>query len=134
MSGSIGLSTATFTDAEKADVRRFCGYPAYGTGASGFNGWRFYQAFGLLEYRMNNFAPAEYQVVRQYLGQLYALETAIPGAGATLQVGQAAVFTRNPREVRDRRDLMDDWRRRLCGFMGVPSGPAMSDGGMAIVI
>lgn len=134
MSGSIGLSTATFTDAEKADVRRFCGYPAYGTGASGFNGWRFYQAFGLLEYRMTNFAPAEYQVVRQYLGQLYALETAIPGAGATLQVGQAAVFTRNPREVRDRRDLMDDWRRRLCGFMGVPSGPAMSDGGMAIVI
>lgn len=134
MSGSIGLSTAPLSDAERTDIRRFCGYPAYGQGASGFQGWRYFQAYGLLEFRMTNFAAAEFQVVRQYLGQLYALETAIPGAGATLQVGQAAVFTRNPREVRDRRDLMDDWRRRLCGFMGVPPGPAMSGGGVAIVI
>lgn len=29
MSGSINLSTDPFTDAEKADIRRFCGYPAY---------------------------------------------------------------------------------------------------------
>ena len=42
-----------FTDAEKTDIRRHCGYPAYGAGAAGFQAWRFYQAYGLLEYRIN---------------------------------------------------------------------------------
>ena len=36
------------TDPEKTDVRRFCGYPAYGAGVDGFDGWRFYQVYGLL--------------------------------------------------------------------------------------
>jgi hypothetical protein len=30
-----------FTDAEKTDIRRYCGYPAYGAGAAGNMGWRF---------------------------------------------------------------------------------------------
>ncbi len=49
-----------FTDAEKTDIRRFCGYPAYGAGAAGFQSWRFYQAYGMLEYRMNNLSAAEH--------------------------------------------------------------------------
>jgi hypothetical protein len=59
-----------FTDSEKTDIRRFCGYPAYGAGAAGFSNWRFYQVFGLLEYRLTNLAPAEESVVRRYLVQL----------------------------------------------------------------
>ena len=134
MSGSIGLSTAPFTDAEKADIRRFCGYPPYGTGAIGFQGWRFFQAYGLLEFRMNNFAPAEFQVVRQFLAQIYILESAIPGAGANLGTKQAAVWERNPREVADRQALMDSWRRGLCNSCGVPAGPQLGDGSARIVI
>ena len=49
----------SLTDTEKTDVRRFCGYPAYGAGAAGFQNWRFYQAYGLLEFRINNLADAE---------------------------------------------------------------------------
>lgn len=119
---------------ELTDIRRFCGYPVYGAGASGFQGWRFFQAYGLLEYRMQNLAPQEEAVVRTYLTQLYALESAVPGAAATLDTAQAAVWTRNPRELRDRTRLFDDWRRRLCGFMGVPPGPALGDGGIELVI
>lgn len=36
------FATGPFTDAEKADVRRFCGYPTYGSGARGFQSWRFF--------------------------------------------------------------------------------------------
>ena len=123
-----------FTDAEKTDIRRFCGYPAYGMGAAGFQGWRFFQAYGLLEYRLNNLAPAEEQVVRGYLGNLHPLENAIPQAAGNLDTDQAAVWTRNAEEVRDRQGLFDDWRRRLCGFLGLPPGPALGDRGITLLV
>lgn len=128
MSQTISLSTAPFADAEKTDIRRFCGYPAYGAGPSGFQGWRFFQAYGLLEFRLNNLAPAELQVARNYLANLYTLESAIPAAGSNLDTDQAAVWTHNKNEVRDRTALFDSWRRRLCTFMGVPEGPDFQSG------
>lgn len=133
MSGSIALATTPFTDAERADVRRFCGYPAYGSGADGFQSWRFFQAYGTLEYRLTNLAPAELQVVRQYLATLYGLETAIPGAGASMDTDQAAVWKRNRSESADRAALFDSWCMRLVRFLGIPPGPAYQSGG-AIVI
>jgi hypothetical protein len=123
-----------FTDPEKTDIRRFCGYPAYGAAASGFDNWRFFQAYGLLEFRMNNLSDAEEVVVRRYLGMLTVLEFAVPRAGDNLDTDQAAVWTRNRDEVRDRTRLFDDWRRRLCGFFGVPSGPTLTDSGMTVVV
>jgi hypothetical protein len=70
MSGTL---TASFNDAQKTDIRRFCGYPAYGAGGAGFSSWRFFQAYGTLEYRMNNLAPAEIAVTLQYLATLATL-------------------------------------------------------------
>ena len=52
-----------FLDSEKTDIRRFCGYPAYGATQSGFQSWRFFQAYGLLEFRLNNLSVAEVAVV-----------------------------------------------------------------------
>ena len=123
-----------FTDAQKTDVRRYCGYPAYGAGASGFQGWRFFQAYGLLEYRLNNLSDAETVVVDTYLATLITLEAAVTGAGARLDTAQAAVWTRNPAEVRERAALFDDWRRRLCAFLGVPPGPGLGDGAVRLVV
>lgn len=134
MSGSTGLSSASLTDAERTDVRRFCGYPAYGSGQAGFQGWRFFQAYGLLEYRLTNLSPAEFQNVRLYLNTIYPLETAVAGASANLDTDQAAVWKHNKNEVRDRRGLFDYWRRELCGFLGIPPGPALGDGGMRVVV
>jgi hypothetical protein len=133
MSGGI-LPVGPFSDAEKTHIRRFCGYPAYGAGAAGFQGWRFFQVYGLMEYRLNNLAPAEEQVVRGYLTTLYALEAAVPQAGGNLDTDQASVWTRNADEVRDRRDLFDDWRRRLCGFLGLPAGPSLATAGVTLVV
>ncbi|MBV9784786.1 MAG: hypothetical protein JO264_13335 [Acidisphaera sp.] len=118
-----------FLDTEKTDIRRFCGYPAYGGTPSGFQSWRFYQAYGLMEYRLNNLSPAEEQVVRNYLATLSTLEAAIPAASGNLDTDQAAVWSRNTNEPGDRMALFDGWRRRLCGFLGLPPGPDLATGG-----
>lgn len=119
----------SFTDAQKTDIRRFTGYPAYGAGASGFQSWRFFQAYGLLEFRLNNLSPAEESVVETtYLANLYTLETAIPGASANLDTDSASVWKHNKNEVADRAKLFTYWRGELCKFLGVPNGPGLSSG------
>jgi hypothetical protein len=123
-----------FTDPEKTDIRRFCGYPAYGAAPSSLQTWRFYQAYGLLEFRINNLSDAESAVVRRYLGTLTVLEHAVPRAADNLDTDQATVWTRNRDELRDRIRLFDDWRKRLCGFLGVPAGPAIADNSIALMV
>jgi hypothetical protein len=124
----------SFTDAQKTDVRRYCGYPAYGASAAGFEGWRFFQAYGLLEFRLNNLSVAEIAVAINYLATLATLECAVTEAGSRLDTAEAAVWTRNPYEVRERAGLFDDWRRRLCAFLGLPPGPGLGDGTLALVV
>ncbi|MCQ8279871.1 hypothetical protein NFI95_15610 [Acetobacteraceae bacterium KSS8] len=133
MSASASLATTPLADAERVDVRRFCGYPAYGPGASGFQSWRFFQAYGMLEFRLTNMAPSELQVVRQYLANLYMLEAAVPAAGANLDTDQAAVWRHNKNEVADRAALFDQWGRRLCGFLGIPPGQSLGAPGAIII-
>lgn len=123
-----------FTDAEKTDVRRFCGYPAYGAGAAGNAGWRFFQAYGALEYRLNNLAPAEECVVRGQLATLRTLEAAVPAAGDNLDTDSASVWRRNRSELRDRERLLADWSRRLTGFLGVPPGPGLGNDGVRWIV
>lgn len=131
MSSSV---TAIFTDGQKADIRRFCGYPAYGAGAAGFNAWRFFQAYGTLEYRMNNLAPAEVAVTLQYISTLATLEVAVPRTSENLDTESAVAWTHNADEMRDRTNLFENWRRRLCGFLGVPPGPALGQAGLTLVV
>ncbi|HET6183227.1 MAG TPA: hypothetical protein VFA03_06485 [Acetobacteraceae bacterium] len=123
-----------FTSAEKTAIRRYCGYPAYGDGDAGFQNWRFYQVYGLMEFRLNNLSPDEETVVRGYLQQLANLELAIVRASDNLDTEQAAVWTRNKTEIDDRLSLFDSWRRRLCAFFGLPPGPALRDGGVTLVV
>lgn len=133
MSGSSSLATTALSDAERVDVRRFCGYPAYGSGSSGFQSWRFFDAYGTLEFRLSNFSDSEVQVVRQYLATLYNLEQAVPAAAANLDTDEASVWKHNRSEVAERTRLLEDWCRRLAFFIGVPPGPGLSVGA-AIVI
>lgn len=133
MSGSTGLSTLPLSDTERVDVRRFCGYPAYGAGSSGFQSWRFFEAYGTLEFRLTNMADGELQVVRQYLATLYALELAIPAAGANLDTDEAAVWKHNRAEVAERAILFDDWGRRLALFIGIPVGPALRQDNIIVI-
>jgi len=133
MSGSSSFSSDPLSEAERVDVRRFCGYPAFGAGSSGFQSWRFFDSYGLLEFRMTNMSADELRVTRQYLASLYALEQAIPTSAANLDTEKAAVWTHNSQEVVERTRLYEQWQRRLTSFIGVPPGPALA-GGCAIVI
>lgn len=118
-----------FTDAEKTDIRRFCGYPVFGGQPVQAFGHRFYQQYGTLEFRLNNLLASEEAVIRTtYLTNLQQLEIDIVGTRANLDTDQAAVWTHNKNEQRDREQLFDSWRRKLCGFLGVPAGPALGTG------
>jgi len=138
----MSFTPYSFTDQQLVDIRRFCGYPAYGDGNVVFPyPWimRYYLA---LEYRLQHLDPNEGGVVvNTYLTNLYALENAVPAASANLDTDKAAVWTHNKQEVQDRLALLDDWRRRLCDFLGVPPGPylenkagARSRGSMRLVV
>jgi len=122
------------TDQQKTDIRRFCGYPAYGASPAGNIGWRFYVAYGLLEYRMNNLSAAEIAVVANYLSTLSQLEAAVPTASDNLDTDAAASWRHNQSEISDRLRLLDEWRRRLCGFFGVPPGDGLATAGLSWVV
>ena len=119
MSGSVGLPDDGFSDAEKTDIRRFCGYPSYG-GDNSANGWRYFQHYGALEYRLNNMSAAERQVTRMLLASLAGFETDLAGASDNLDTASAAVWRHNPNEIVDRFRLMTAWGQRLAAHLGVP--------------
>lgn len=133
-SPAAAFATTAFLDSEKADIRRMAGYPPYGSSPSGFIGSRFFQSYGVLEFRMVNFAPAEFQNVRFMLAQLYTLESAVWGAGSNLDTDVAAVWTRNKTEVGDRRALFRSVRLDFCALLGVPPGPDLEGGSFNRVI
>jgi hypothetical protein len=96
--------------------------------------WRYFQVYGLLEFRLTNLSDSEISVVRRYLGNLGVLELAIPGASDNLETDQASVWSRNKNELTDRLRLLDEWRRRMCGFLGIPAGPALPSGTASLVV
>lgn len=118
----------TLTDAEKIEVRRFCGYPVAGGMPGTFTSYRFFTAYGTLEFRLNNMASGEETVLRAKLAILETLETAISDAGDGLDIAVAAVYTRNKNEISDRVALFNYKRRELCEFIGVPPYGPLADG------
>jgi hypothetical protein len=123
------------TDAEKVNVRRYCGYPVAGSTSPGvMSSYRFLEVYGLMEFRLNHLAAAEETALRTYLTQLAALEAAILTASENLDTSSASVWTHNPNEQRDRDALYDGWRRRLCGFLGIPPGPDLKDKRIRVVL
>lgn len=124
-----GFVPYQFTQAQLVDIRRFCGFPTLGPGTPVFNAPWIQTIWLALEFRMQNISAAEAAVVIEtYLTPLYILESAIPSAAANLNIGTAAVYTRNPKEMKERRQAFDDWRRRLCDYLGIPPGPGLRGG------
>lgn len=121
------------TELEKINIRRYCGFPVYGNGATASPptfGYRYYQWYLILEYRLNNLALEEEEIIRTvYLEKLEAFENAIPTASENLDTDQAAVWYRNKNEVSDRVGLMNYWGNRLADFLGVKAPIQLLAGG-----
>jgi hypothetical protein len=95
-----------FTASQKVDLRRFLGYSLYGAAPTPMNGYRFFTAYGTMEYRLSNMAPEEEAVVTSvYLANLTMLEQAIVKASCNLDTERAAVWFHNKNEVGDRTAL-----------------------------
>jgi hypothetical protein len=122
------------TDPERVDIRRFCGYPAYGAARTGTQSWRYFQSYGQLEFRLTNLSDAEVVIARRYLATLTTLELAIPAASDNLDTDQATMWKHNKEELTDRIRLLDEWRRRLCSFIGVAPGTSLSSGSTVVIV
>jgi hypothetical protein len=129
----VAFTPFAFTDAQLVDIRRYCGYPAYGSGAVVNPLPQVMKYYLVLEYKLQNLDQAEGAVVTAtYLANLNTLESAIPTASGNLDTATAGPWTHNPNELRDRERLFDSWRRRLCQFLGVPPGPEFGGCGGSI--
>jgi len=123
------------TDAQKTDVRRFCGFPLFGNQPTQTFGYRYFTHYGTLEYRMNNMSAAEEAVVvNTYLANLTTLETAIVGTSTNLDTDKAAVWERNKTEHKDREELFNSWRHKLCAFFGIAPGPGLKGVGIGLIV
>lgn len=125
-----------FSETDKADIRRFCGFPPAGTGSVIFPEQWVFPSYLALEARLNNLLAAEAQTVMTYLGQLRTIEAAIPAVGDNADTLKAAVWSWNPHELRDRMNLYRTWRLELCSVLGMTPGPHLqaSGGGMRCLI
>ncbi len=125
-----------FTDAEKVDIRRHCGFPLFGGQPVQAFGHRFFQHYGTLEFRINNMLPEEETVVRtKYLERLALLEDDIVDeTRQNLDTHQAAVWTHNPNEQRDREKLYKGHCKKLCEFLGVPVGERFSTNSVRVIV
>ena len=122
-----------------ADVRRYAGYPALGTDTPADDSrdfaymWVSPGVWQTLKHRLDNMTPeAEAILVTTYLDRLDTLETAIFSASDNLDTDEAAVWKHNRNEVGDRLGLFNNWRRMMCGFLGLKPGPHLGGGGLAI--
>jgi hypothetical protein len=125
------------TDAQMTDVRRYGGYALAGTTMPiTISQDVVYMTFGMVQMslyqRLTSLSPTEETVLTTYLTQLSAMEQEIVGTGANLDTAQASVWVHNKNELADRNALFDQWRRRMCDFIGLPPGPGLGSGALRI--
>lgn len=116
-------NTYVWAEADRVDIRRYCGYPPYGTGAVVFPEPWVFRYYLALEARLSNMTASEADAIKLYLTDLRTLETALPAASANLDTNRAAVWVHNKNELSDRAALYQTWRLELCGTVGIPPGP-----------
>jgi hypothetical protein len=126
----MSFTPYVFTSAQLADIRRFCGFPPQSNGLVLFPAPWVNVQYLALDYRLQTLSVDEGNVVvNTYLTPLYTLEQAIPTFAAQVYIGVAAVFTRNPQTMKEARLAFDDWRLRLCDFLGIEPGPGLQGKG-----
>lgn len=126
------------TPQQLADARRHMGYPMLGDTLPDDRSDAAYAQvtsgrFQTLAHRLNSLRPEEEAIILNHLSTLAALEKAITAAGDNLDTDKAAVWQRNRSEVTDRTRLYNQWRRQLCGLLGIPPGPSLGNGTTHVV-
>jgi hypothetical protein len=126
------------TNQQLSDVRRYAGYPMLGDSIADSSrdfayGWVSPGTWQTLQHRLTSLRPEEEVTLLSYLSKISTLEVAVTDSSDNLDTDQAAVWYHNKNEVSDRMKLYNLWRREMCGFIGIPPGPALGVGGSQIV-
>lgn len=121
------------TPQQQADARRFMGYPMVGdTSPDDRSDLAYAQVtsgrYQTLAHRLKTLRAEEEAIIASYLVTLASLESGIARAADNLDTDKAAVWQRNRSEVSDRTRLYNQWRRQLCGLLGIPPGPSLGNG------
>ena len=119
------------TEAQATDVRWFMGYSVAGNSTYSAGAERAYSDVSeqalRLDTRLGSLTAAEEtRITGYFLPHLRKREAEIQGAAEGLDTAQAAVWTRNTREMDERRRLFRDLRRELCAFLGFPPGSGLA--------
>lgn len=126
------------TPQQQADARRYMGYPMLGdTTPDDRSDVAYAQVtsgrYQTLAHRLNTLRVEEELIVASFLITLAGLESGIARAAENLDTDKAAVWQRNRSEVADRTRLYNQWRRQLCGLLGIAPGPSLGDGSARLV-
>jgi hypothetical protein len=125
------------TDAQKLDVRRWMGYATQNQGEPDLvystpSGNSLYSQS--LSSKLDGLTASEESVLTDtYLANIATLETDILNTRTNLDTDTAGPWIANKREMAQRVALFNKWRRDMCGFLGFTPGPALGDGGIALV-
>lgn len=125
------------TPQQQADARRYMGYPMTGdTSPDDRSDAAYAQVtsgrFQTLAHRLTTLRAEEEAIVVNYLTTLAGLESGITRAADNLDTDKAAVWQRNRSEVSDRTRLYNQWRRQLCGLLGITPGPSLGNGASTV--
>lgn len=123
-----------FNDAQKVQIRFYCGYSAFGSTPIPNFAWRYMTQYGDLEFRLNNMSQDEQdEVINFYLPNLLLLKQDIPAVRENSEIERAAVWYRNKNELKERRANFTGLRMDLCHFIGCDYGPGLITGCMRII-
>lgn len=115
---------ATLTEEQKMLVRHYCGYTNWGKEPNAGMGWRAWQSNAYLENKMNALTDVEcLRVTDYYIPNCQAAEQNIFAVRELLLVSKAAVFTRNPLQLKENIQFFKWYRLELCRFLGIGAGP-----------
>src|SRR5579872_464288 len=114
------------TEDQKELVRYYCGFGMYGTQALPASGYRYSVTYGTLEYKLITLQSGEEAKVLAFLVELPILEADLFTVRTNMDTTQAAVWTWNKRELKDRRSLYTMRRLDLCTFLGIPPGEGLA--------
>jgi len=121
------------TPQQQAEARRYMGYLLTGDTTPDARSDAAYAQvtsgrYQTLAHRLSTLRPEEEVIVVGHLNSLASLERGILAAADNLDTDKAAVWKRNRSEVADRTRLYNQWRRQLCGLLGIPPGPSLGNG------
>ncbi len=120
---------ASFTDADKAELRYHLGYPDVDSMAAVRNDVLIVHPYQTkLEYVMDHVTTSCIPRVQKLMAILDSIETQLTEANERLQVVKADVVLTNPMEQTALRNEYRYWRSRICNMLNVEPNPMEAGG------